>query len=131
MSPVRHQVTGHALSFAIDEEIRTVRGELAAAHGRSARTLVKDGPLRVTLVAVSPGGELREHRADGPITIQVLDGEIELRTGERSWTLAAGTLFALDAGIPHAVRSARGGIFLLTVVFPAAGESAEPRGGGA
>lgn len=130
MSPVRHPVTGHALSFSLEEEIRTVRGELASASSRSARTLVKDGPLRVTLVGVNPGGELHPHRADGPITIHVLEGEIELRAEGEAWTLAAGTLLALDAGITHAVRSPRGGIFLLTVVAAAGGgEAGGARGG--
>ena len=116
MSPVRHPVSGAALLFSLEEEMETVRRELSTASARIARTLVKDGPLRATLVGVRAGGGLREHSSPGPITIHVLEGAVELAAQGRSWTLAAGTLLALDAGVPHTVHSETGGMFLLTVV---------------
>jgi quercetin dioxygenase-like cupin family protein len=128
MSPVQHAVTGHVLSFSLADEMRTVRGELGAARERIGRTLVKDGPLRVTLVAVGPGGALEPHRADGPISVHVLDGEIAFEAEGRTWTLGPGDLLALERGIPHAVRSERGGVFLLTVVLADRGATAAPHG---
>lgn len=122
MSPVQHPVSGPTLSFSLEEEMRRVRGELQTAAGRVARTLVKEGSLRMTLVGVSAGGSLREHRAEGPITVQVLDGAIVFEAGGRTFPLEKGSLFALGAGIPHHVRSEKGGFFLLTVV---AGDGAE------
>ncbi len=116
MSPVRHRVSGAVLSFPLVEEMHRVRGELASSETRIARTLVKEGPIRVTLVAVAPGGALHEHTADGPVTIQVLDGDLELDAGSRTWPADAGTLLALEAGVAHAVRSPSGCVFLLTVV---------------
>ncbi len=77
---------------------------------------MKEGMLTVTLVGVKPGGELRPHKADGPITVQVLDGEIEVQSGGSSRALPTGTLVAFNSGIVHGVTSPRGGIFLLTVV---------------
>ena len=65
---------------------------------------------------MNPGGSLHPHKADGPITVQVLEGEVEFTVGETAHALSAGTLLALDGGITHAVHSAHGGIFLLTVV---------------
>jgi quercetin dioxygenase-like cupin family protein len=116
MSPVQHPIHGRALSFVLDDELRILRQQLEAAPGRLGRTLVKVGPLRATLVGLTPGGALRPHKADGPITLHVLEGTIELEAEGRAWTLAAGMLFALDAGIVHAVTAPRGGIFLLTLV---------------
>lgn len=115
MSPVRHPISGRALSFVLDDELRILRGQLEASPGRLGRTLVKVGPLRATLVGLSAGGALRPHKADGPITIHVLEGAIELEAEATSWTLPAGTLFALDGGIVHAVTSPQGGVFLLTM----------------
>jgi len=88
---------------------------LLARSGRTARTLVKEGPLRVTLVALGSGGALATHRTDGPITLHVLSGEVSCRAGTDEWGLVSGDLLSLGAGVEHAVESASGGVFLLTV----------------
>jgi quercetin dioxygenase-like cupin family protein len=116
MSPVQHRITGAALSFSLEDELRVLKDELAKAAERIGRTLVKDGPLRVTLVGVRADGAMREHRAPGPVTIHVLEGEIEVSAADQTWPLHAGNLLALDGGVVHAVTSKTGGIFLLTVM---------------
>jgi len=116
MSPVQHPVSGPTLSFSLDEQMQIVKRELAENPARAGRTIVKEGALTVTIVGVKPGGELRPHKADGPITVQVLEGEIEVQSGGASRTLPTGTLVAFNSGIVHGVTSPRGGVFLLTVV---------------
>lgn len=115
MSPVERRVSGETLSFVLADEMATVRRDLESASGRVARTLIKNGPLTVTLVGVKPGGALKEHSAKGPITIQVIDGSIEVESIGFRRTLSAGTLLSLDGGVPHAVTSTGGALFLLTV----------------
>lgn len=83
--------------------------------GRSARTILKEGPLRVTLVTVAPGGEIPEHRADGPITVQPISGRLRFTAAGAVHDLAPGQLLALGAGITHTVASAEGATFLLTL----------------
>lgn len=119
MSPVQHPVTGSALAFDLARELATVREQLATSS-RTARTLVKNGPLRATLMGLGAGGAITSHSADGPITVHVLEGAIEFEAEGKTWPLAAGSLFALGAAITHSVRSREGGIFLLTVAAPAA-----------
>jgi quercetin dioxygenase-like cupin family protein len=116
MSPVKHPVSGPELIFSLPEEMALLKSELRSAPARTAKTLVKEGPVTVTLIGVNPGGSLHSHKADGPITVQVLEGEVEFAIGEATRALPAGTLLALDGGITHAVHSAHGGVFLLTVV---------------
>jgi quercetin dioxygenase-like cupin family protein len=116
MSPVKHPVSGPELTFSLPEEMALLRTELRTAPARSARTLIKEGPVTVTLIGVNPGGSLHPHKADGPIIVQALEGEVEFTLGETTHALSAGSLLALDAGITHAVHSAHGAIFLLTVV---------------
>jgi quercetin dioxygenase-like cupin family protein len=118
MSSVDRPLTGDVLAFTLAEEIRHLRESLGEASSRSARTLVKEGPqgpLSMTLVGLKPGGEMREHEARGPVTLQVLEGAVVLETGGKSVALTAGMVAALGPGIRHSVRSADGGIFLLTV----------------
>lgn len=116
MSPVKHPVSGPELTFSLPEEMALLKGELRSAPARTAKTLIKEGPVTVTLIGVNAGGSMHPHRADGPITVQVLEGEIELTIGESTRALPAGCLLGLDGGITHSVHSAHGGVFLLTVV---------------
>ena len=116
MSPVQHRISGAALSFSLENEMRLLRDELAKAPARIGRTLVKDGSLRVTLVGIRADHGMHEHRAAGPVTIQVLEGAVEVSAEGKQWPLHVGELLALDGGVTHAVASAQGGVFLLTVM---------------
>ena len=119
MSPVQRPVSGPVLAFTLADELRIVHEQLATAS-RTARTLIKNGPLRATLMGLGAGGELARHSADGPITVHVLEGAVEFEAEGRTYPLPAGSLFALDAGVVHGVRSREGGVFLLTVAAPPA-----------
>jgi quercetin dioxygenase-like cupin family protein len=116
MSPVQHRISGAVLSFSLDDEMRLLRGELARAPARIGRTLIKDGSLRVTVVGIRADHGMHEHRATGPVTIQVLEGAVEVNVEGKQWPLRVGELLALDGGVTHAVASAHGGVFLLTVM---------------
>jgi quercetin dioxygenase-like cupin family protein len=118
MSSVDRVLTGDVLTFRLDDEIRHLRESLSTAPARSARTLVKDGPqgpLSMTLVGLKPGGSMREHDARGPVTVHILEGSATLESGGKSFPLATGSVAALGPGVRHAVSSAEGAIFLLTV----------------
>ena len=116
MSNIDRSLSGKALYFRLAQS----RSELLDASlldrsGRTARTLVKEGSLRVTLIAVGPGGNIEEHRADGPITILPVSGRVRFRAGEDEWVLEEGDLLSLGAGVPHSVSSEDGCVFLLTL----------------
>lgn len=87
--------------------------ESAARH--RAETLIKTATLRVVLVTMLTGGEMHEHAAPGPITIQVLSGAIRLTVGESTQDLRAGQLLSLAGGVAHAVDGIEDGAFLLTI----------------
>jgi quercetin dioxygenase-like cupin family protein len=120
MTPVHRSLAGDVLAFDLGEEMQIVRDELAAGHARIARTLVKEGPLRLTLVGLGPGGALHEHEAAGPVTIHILEGELELNAGGETRLHRVGVLIALDRRVRHAVSSPRGALFLLTLAAPTA-----------
>jgi quercetin dioxygenase-like cupin family protein len=115
MSPVHRRLAADLLAFDLGAEMHTVREELAAGHTRIARTLVKEGPLRLTLVGMAAGGALRSHRTNSPVTIHVLEGQITLDVDGATRAMAAGELAALEAGVPHAVGAPGGAFILLTV----------------
>jgi len=70
MSSIDRPLSGDVLRFRLQEERERVNDPaLLERHGRSARTLLKEGSLRVTLVMVRAGGHIAAHRAGGPITV--------------------------------------------------------------
>ena len=116
MPAIDRPLSGESLLFHLDDELKaTDSPELLARSGRTARTLVKDASLRVTIHLLAPGGEIGEHQAEGPITVQVLRGALRFRAGEGDYDLRQGDLLALDTAVRHSVQSKDGAAFLLTV----------------
>jgi quercetin dioxygenase-like cupin family protein len=126
MSSMHRTLEGEVLVHHLTRDEQMIDQALVAQHGRSARTLVKDGPLRLTIIAIAAGGNLPSHSTTGPVTVHVLDGEILFTALDREYTLHTGDVLVLAAGVEHAARSDTGGTFLLTVVHPpSAGTPAE------
>lgn len=119
MPSIDRALSGQPLQFHLpSERERITSSERQEAHGRSGRTLVKDGPLRINMVALGPGEVLAEHHAPGPISVQVLEGTIRFTAAGTDHDLHVGELLALGAGTPHSVASEEGGVFLLTIALP-------------
>ena len=126
MTAMERPLAGDVLVFDLEEERkRTADPTLLARSGRNARTLLKNGPLRVTLVVVAGGGEIAEHQAEGPITVQVVQGGIRFLVGDHDYELGPGEVLSVGPGVRHRVVSDGGGTFLLTVVQPPEAEAAE------
>jgi quercetin dioxygenase-like cupin family protein len=126
MPSIQRPLSGDALLFHLDDELeRTGSPGGLEEHGRTARTLAKDGALRLALVVLAPEGTLEDHHAAGPVTINPLRGDIRVSTAESQYELAAGDLLMLGAGVRHGVASSGGGAFPLTVVHPPAATDPE------
>ncbi len=121
MSSLHRELDGDVRIHHLTQDQRLIDPELLARHGRTARTLVKDGPLRLTIVAIGPGGTLPAHSTGGPITIHVLEGEVTVTARDQEYALGPSDVLALPPGVEHAARSALGGVFLLTVVHQESG----------
>ena len=123
MSSLNRPLSGDVLVFDLDaarEEL--ARTPAVTAGGRQARTLLKDGGLRVTLIVLGAGAVIPEHHADGPITVHAIDGRIAFTVGGETHDLEPGRVLSARAGLPHSVRSESGGAFLLTVCLPGTSE---------
>jgi quercetin dioxygenase-like cupin family protein len=102
--------------FALERYVRELREEAAySKHGRNGLTLVKTPALRVVLEVLRGGAELAEHRAPGPITVQVLEGEVRFHTGEDTFRIRVGEMLALPEGRPHAVEAVRDCSLLISI----------------
>jgi quercetin dioxygenase-like cupin family protein len=87
--------------------------------GRSSETLVKYGEFRIVLVRMKPGSYMSHHRAEGPISIQAIQGKIRVHLPEdRIEELEVGDLLTLDRCLEHDVEALEESAFLLTIAWP-------------
>lgn len=99
-----------------EDQIGSMKKEPAWEHGeRVAKTLVKEGRLRVVLTLMRAGTVLHEHRTEGAVTIQCLAGRMKLHAQGREIELIDGEMAALDSGIEHSVDAVGESAFLVTI----------------
>src|SRR5579863_6511964 len=86
--------------------------------GRSSETLVKYDEFRIVLVRMKPGSYMSHHRAEGPISIQALQGRIRVHLpADRTEDLKPGDLLTLDRCLEHDVEALEESAFLLTIAW--------------
>ena len=108
------------LQFDLAAEIEHLQREDSwqRSTGRSSRTLVKQPDFRVILVAMKAATAIKEHRAEGRISIQTIAGHVRLKLPQQTVELPAGHLLALDRRIEHNVEALADSAFLLTIAWP-------------
>jgi quercetin dioxygenase-like cupin family protein len=115
-----HQISGDKLQLDLEDERRAVlEAARSAGMGHSAKTLVKDGPLRVVLIGLVRGSQLREHKAEGPVVIQSIQGEAQVTTADATDRLAPGSLLVFGPGIAHSVEATDDCVLTLTIAAQA------------
>mgnify|MGYP001544276637 CR=1 FL=1 len=117
MSSMRRILNAEVLVHHLTQDERMLDPELLARHGRTARTIVKEGPLRLTVMGIAAGGVLPTHSTDAHVTIHVLEGEVTCTARGREYALTVGDVLVFAPGVEHEARSAKGGVFLLTVLY--------------
>ena len=106
------------LVFDLPALLAQVRLEPAyRTSDRNALTVFKTDGMRIVLLALHAGAELKTHTAPGIISVQVLEGRLMFRTAEQATGLAQGQLLTLHAGIPHSVTAVTEAVFLLTLAI--------------
>lgn len=106
------------MTLDLNREIEQLRSEGRWQSGHTAKTLAKYPDFRVVLIVMKAGGQLENHRTEGRISVQTLDGRIRFSTAERSVELAAGQMLTLERDILHNVEAIADGAFLLTIAWP-------------
>lgn len=92
---------------------------LAAAHtsphGRSAHLLLRQDPLRQTVIALASGRALDEHNAPPAASLQVLRGSVRLTAESGDVELSAGQLHPIPQE-RHGLLALEDAVVLLTAV---------------
>ncbi len=127
MSSMNRTIEGDVLVHHLSQDELIIDRELLALRDRTARTLVKEGPLRLVLMALPPHGDLPAHRTDEPVTIHVTDGEVTFRALDKEYNLVKGDVLVFAASVEHSASSKDGCVFLLTVVHRDTNATAAPQ----
>ena len=108
------------LQFDLAAEIEHLQCEESwqRGSGRSSKTLVKHPDFRIVLVAMRRNTEIKEHRAEGRISIQTIVGHVLLKLPQQTVEVPADHLLALDRCITHDVEAVEESAFLLTICWP-------------
>ena len=116
MSSIARQLAGPNLTFDVAEQIGELRGDEAYARsGRSGRTLVKAGTLRLTLTCLASGAEVETHHADLPMTLQPIEGRLRYRVGDDRFEVGAGEVLFFGPGHAQDIVALEDTALLLTL----------------
>jgi quercetin dioxygenase-like cupin family protein len=110
--------------FDLNHEIADAASKKPWQAGHHAKTLFKKHDFRVVLISMESGAHMKEHHADGTISVQVLKGKLRMNIGGKPHELSTGNLFTLGASIRHDVEALDDSAFLLTISWPSTEELA-------
>ncbi len=116
MSSMHRTLDADVVVLHLARDDRMLDADLLARHGRTARTIVKEGPLRLTVMGLAARGVLPVHTTEAQVMIHLLEGEVTFTAQGTSYRLQPGDVLVLAGGVEHEARSTTGGVFLLTVV---------------
>ena len=101
----------HAASGAITS-VRPLAAELSSA---STHTILKAAQLELIRIVLPAGKKMREHKVPGEITMQCIEGCVELRALGKTLMLKPGDLVHLQGNELHALRALEDSSILLTI----------------
>ncbi len=116
MSQMTRPLTGSHLTFDLASQITELRAdERYQRSGRVGRTLVKEGPLRLTLVVMAEGVEVGTHQAATPMTLQPLQGRLRYRVDDEEVQIGRGEVLFFGPGHAQDIVALEDTALLLTI----------------
>lgn len=102
--------------FDLAQEAARLRGEPhPATDGHRQIVLFRDEPVSLMLFDFEAGGILRDHVADGIVTILVMSGQAEISTPDGDHVVPAGNVLVLRPGVPHDLAAPVASEVLVTI----------------
>lgn len=116
VSSITRALTGEHLAFDLAGQIADLRqDERYARSGRLGRTLVKAGPLRLTLTIIAEGVRIGTHHAASPMTLQPIEGSLRYRVGDDEFEIGRGEVLFFGPGHAQDIRALEDTALLLTI----------------
>lgn len=105
-----------ALHHASSGELIDIRPLGSGLPRAVTKTLYKSDHMQVFRLVLLAGKTAPEHSVDGEITIQCLEGEVELSVGDATQTMRHGDLVCLAGGVVHALKALEDTSVLVTIL---------------
>lgn len=106
------------IEMNLTETIKQVKSETTWADSdKNSITLFKSDTMRIVLIGLRENAELKPHKANGVISVQVIEGKIEFTTEQKNTILEKGQMIALQENIVHGVKALTESFFLLTLAM--------------
>lgn len=105
-----------SLSFDFHAEAEAIRAEpRETRQGHRQKTLFKHDSRTIALFVMEKGGSIRDHSADGTVTIQPVEGELVVAVDGEDKHLKTGHMLVIAPGVRHEVRASEEAAFVLQV----------------
>ncbi|HEX8834292.1 MAG TPA: cupin domain-containing protein [Abditibacteriaceae bacterium] len=102
--------------FDLRSTLELLRAEAhQASSGHRQQAIFHRGSVTQVLFAFGPGSGLPQHTANGLVTIQALDGCLQVQAGDETYNLTTGQMVVLNPSVQHSVHAAEESAMLLTV----------------
>jgi quercetin dioxygenase-like cupin family protein len=96
--------------------IRQIKSEEAwQKNDRNSITVFKTNDLRIVLGGLHENAEMLPHKSEGAMSLQVIEGALEINTDELTSTLENGQMIAIHKDRNYRVVAVRESVYLLTI----------------
>jgi quercetin dioxygenase-like cupin family protein len=96
--------------------IRQIREEETwSKYDRNSITVFKTADMRVVLGGLHAGAGMIPHKAEGMMSIQVLEGELKVNTGDMKTSVKAGQMVVVHKDEMYSITANEESIYLLTM----------------
>ena len=106
-----------ALQHASSGDVIDVRPYGARIDGAQSIALFKSTQLEVMRLVLPAGHRMPPHHVPGEITIQCLEGAVEVEVDGRVTVLPAGHLLFVQGGVAHALHATQASSVLVTIAL--------------
>jgi len=111
-----HIIDADSVLINLPAFISQIKNEEAwVKNDRNSITVFKTSDMRIVLGGLHKGAELLPHKAEGIMSIQVIEGTLDLNTDDISDTLQKGQMIAIHKHSNYRVVAAEESIYLLTI----------------
>lgn len=115
-----------ALHHAASGDLIRVRPPGEPLTATPTMALVKSEQLEIMRMVLSAGRSVPEHQVNGELSMQCLEGAVEVMAHGKTTVLERGDMMFLARNVPHALRAAKDSALLVTIALRNGSAESDP-----